>query len=69
MNNQETQHLDHEIRKRQYAAIGEMVWRLRPDKLDAAQPEILADIEPLGCVGRWDKIHVGTCTIGQGPVG
>ncbi|WP_322527820.1 hypothetical protein R5R73_13875 [Salinicola sp. LHM] len=49
LNNQETQHLDHEIRKRQYAAIGEMVWRLRPDNLDAAQPETLADIAPLGC--------------------
>ncbi|MGQ7242145.1 hypothetical protein ACUN9V_01630 [Salinicola sp. V024] len=49
LNNQETQHLDHEIRKRQYAAIGEMVWRLRPGKLDAAQPESLADIAPLTC--------------------
>jgi len=49
LNNQETQHLNHEIRKRQYAAIGEMVWRLRPGKIDAAQPETLADIAPLGC--------------------
>lgn len=49
LNDQETQHLDHEIRKRQYAAIGEMVWRLRPGQLDAAQPEALADIAPLNC--------------------
>lgn len=42
-------HLEREIRKRQYAAIGEMVWRLRPDNLDSGQPEALTDIEPLAC--------------------
>ncbi|RXE48975.1 hypothetical protein B4O83_13760 [Chromohalobacter israelensis] len=46
LNNQENSRLDFEIRQRQYAAIGEMVWRLRPEVRDA-KPEGLADLEPL----------------------
>ncbi|MFC0336267.1 hypothetical protein [Kushneria avicenniae] len=48
LNNEQTRAVRHEIRKRQYAALGELVWHLMP-KTQTEQPDTLKGITPLAC--------------------
>ena len=61
LNDREARAVRHEIRKRHYAALGELVWHLLP-KTSTATPTMLKDITPLACEAR--KGELGN-TIGR----
>ncbi|WP_456268811.1 hypothetical protein M1D97_00635 [Kushneria sp. AK178] len=48
LNDQETRAVRRDIRQRQYAALGELLWHLLP-KTSTEQPDILKGIAPLAC--------------------
>lgn len=58
LSKQETYAVRREIRKRQYAALGELMWHLLP-KVQTEQPDTLKGITPLTCEAgknEWDGI-------------